>query len=235
MTIWLRTDVDFGAPYITLVLHGNSRLGMEFQTKWRMDIEDSAGVTLQAIVVEKFIETVRPELKGCIVIGMQLSLTGYVWKFNILHPSLKRVKTFEYVEERLETCPVCKKPLSMNKRWLRSTTNDYYTAETFEVCSEQCVTAEVTTLKHNELTCNEDWKNQSVQIGVDIGGDVEVDLKELAKRYDKIDRERQEMIARAVPEPLKDREDLEIKEGADSEVTVDTPTIKEENDFRTYE
>lgn len=136
MTTWIRADVDLGAPFKTLILHGRSELGREFLRDWTVkDIKDNHNALLQANLVEKFIEKVRPELKDCIVIGMQCSLTGYQWKFNVIHTSFKRVAAYEICEERLELCPVCKKPLSVKgeQQWL-SVINGIGV----EVCSEKC-------------------------------------------------------------------------------------------------
>ncbi len=134
---WMRTNIDFGWPMKRFRLNMRTEMGVKF---WRMMGEMKAcSKEAQALAISNFISTEsRPELVGCQVVAMGSSISGMEWNFLVYHPLLPRFVevSSEVPMERLEICPVCKKPLALDQAWLRAKGSSGV-----EVCSQECVTA----------------------------------------------------------------------------------------------
>lgn len=135
MNSWVKINHDFGVPAARLVFSSRSRVGMEVMHAMAGIGDDP--VKLEAMLVQ-VVGTVRPELKGCSVVGINVGRFPMSLAVDVVHPALPRVTFWTgECEQMLEPCPVCSGPImaGMNT-WCRT-----WKGATVNVCSEGCCNA----------------------------------------------------------------------------------------------
>ncbi len=142
--IWIRTNINFGLPFKTFLLPIRSEYGNSLYNVYRKAAigkdkqhDEQWALRTVAAFIEAILVRLRPSLAGGLsVISISMSKYGGWWEFTVTHPSFDRVP-FGHSEprERLELCPVCNKPLSIDVACIAGGVD----GPVIEVCSMTCV------------------------------------------------------------------------------------------------
>lgn len=132
MSKWINTDFDFGVPYANFVLGLRTPLGQRLHDLLKSRVDSPETLEEE---VKKIIERVRPNLKGCVVVGMDCSVLRMEWGLQVIHKDLPRLKHFRIAPLiKLEPCAVCDKDISTEPL-----TQIFLDKFNREVCSAECV------------------------------------------------------------------------------------------------
>lgn len=137
MTSWVRIDHALGMPAVRLLVNWRSDWGRHLLQGIKDAKDDVDELAEQCQLV---VETVRPELKGCTVVGVMAHRLPMMLSIDVIHPSLKRTRCSEPSEEQmLELCPVCHGLVSADVgKWLRR----MWQGRDVLVCSQECCVKE---------------------------------------------------------------------------------------------
>lgn len=132
MNTWIRTNIDFGLPMLSLTLGWDNDMGGELYKL----ISRKPDLDLIRQEAERVIITARPVLRhGLSVVSITFNPLERRWVFVATHPSFPRtVRGGQHAYERLELCPECGLPLPNFPQWHR-----LEPGLCVEVCSEACV------------------------------------------------------------------------------------------------
>lgn len=130
---WIDLDQDFGMPQVTLQLFMREPLGYRYRDGLTLVKKDDALALVSYTTL--FLEAVRTELKGLVLLQLCADPLKSAWTFTIIHQSLPRLPRTETNRQRLAKCVCCLKPLPLDQpTWLRQLSND----ETVEMCDAAC-------------------------------------------------------------------------------------------------
>lgn len=129
---WVKTNYDFGVPWVTLVVGQREAVVEHFDlSKYGDDPIEIERAVLQLI------ERHRPDLAGCILIGIELSLHAMQWRFQVIHNNLPRVSGYGLPpSQNLRLCRCGKVIIADGQQWLALERPGRCRTEL--VCSEEC-------------------------------------------------------------------------------------------------